>query len=311
MARIVGWVNAALTVLVVAAAVAAGLALAGTALPALDLASHFAPLYAAAGAVGLAWAVVAGRGPVVAAAILALVASAVLIAPELRRDAGPAAAPGAPGQLKVIQFNAGRGNREVGRIVDWLLAQHADVVTLTEASGPLKAALLARTGWNTAGAHGPLVIFTPEPYVQMVRPRPRDKATFVNATYAHAAGPMELVTAHLSWPTEPGIEGQMRAVEAAVAARPQARMIFTGDLNSTPWSWQLRRLDRSLGLTRRDRAMPTWPARVLGQAWPLPVLPIDHVYAGPGWATVKVERGPYLGSDHYPLIITLAPVAPR
>ena len=26
---------------------------------------------------------------------------------------------------------------------------------------------------------------------------------------------------------------------------------------------------------------------------------------------VKVERGPWVGSDHYQLIVTLAPVAPR
>ena len=67
-------------------------------------------------------------------------------------------------------------------------------------------------------------------------------------------------------------------------------------------------------LIRRDRALFTWPAqqdsrlRWLGL---FPILPIDHVYAGPGWATVKVERGPRLGSDHYPVIVTLAPVAPR
>ena len=52
-------------------------------------------------------------------------------------------------------------------------------------------------------------------------------------------------------------------------------------------------------------------ARLLGRDWPLPVLPIDHVYAGPGWATVSVERGPSIGSDHYPLVVILAPVAPR
>ena len=40
---------------------------------------------------------------------------------------------------------------------------------------------------------------------------------------------------------------------------------------------------------------------------PFALLPIDHVYAGPGWRTVRAERGPRLGSDHYPVIVTLAP----
>ena len=312
MARVVGWVNAVVTVAALAAAVAAALALAGARVPLLDAFSHFAPFYAAAGLVGAVWAAVAGRGPVVAASVLAVIASAAMVVPELRRDAGPVAA-GAPDQIKVIQFNAGRRNADVVRIADWLRTQDADVVTVTEAGHDLRDLLVRRDGWKVAGAAGDLMIYTRERYLRMTRPRPPRPldANFVNATYGHPAGPMEVVTGHVSWPTDPKAPYQVAALEFVTAARPRGRMIFTGDLNATPWSWELRRLDRSLGLTRRDRAVATWPAQVLGQPWPLPFLPIDHVYAGPGWATVQVERGPHLGSDHYPLIVTLAPVAPR
>jgi endonuclease/exonuclease/phosphatase (EEP) superfamily protein YafD len=84
-------------------------------------------------------------------------------------------------------------------------------------------------------------------------------------------------------------------------------MILTGDFNATPWSAELRRLDRTLGLSRRDRGLATWPAQLSGRTWRLPFMPIDHVYAGPDWATVSVERGPWVGSDHYPVIVTLTP----
>ena len=77
-----------------------------------------------------------------------------------------------------------------------------------------------------------------------------------------------------------------------------------GDFNATPWSFTLQRLDHEFGLIRRDRALFSWP---IWPHLPAPFLPIDHVYAGDGWATVKVERGPKLGSDHYPVILTLAP----
>ena len=40
---------------------------------------------------------------------------------------------------------------------------------------------------------------------------------------------------------------------------------------------------------------------------PFPFLPIDHVYAGRDWRTVRVQRGPRLDSDHYPVIVRLAP----
>lgn len=87
-------------------------------------------------------------------------------------------------------------------------------------------------------------------------------------------------------------------------------MIIAGDFNSTPWSFARRRDDRDFGLIRRTRALFTWPAEKISHnrlPAPFPYLPIDHVYAGPGWATVSVERGPRLGSDHYPVVVTLAP----
>nr|QQZ48664.1 hypothetical protein JKL49_14190 [Phenylobacterium glaciei] len=45
------------------------------------------------------------------------------------------------------------------------------------------------------------------------------------------------------------------------------------------------------GLERRTKALFSWPA-YLGAKVPFPFLPIDHVYAGKGWRTVSVKRGP-------------------
>ena len=93
---------------------------------------------------------------------------------------------------------------------------------------------------------------------------------------------------------------------------PRERLIVTGDFNSAPWSFQRRRWDKAFGLVRRERAIPSWPAQAVGRLpWLGAFLPIDHVFAGPGWATVSARRGPRLSSDHYPLVVTLAPVAPR
>ena len=310
MARVVNGITVGLTVIVLAAALAALLALFGDRDPRLDTLTHFALVYGAVGVVGGVWALIAGRGPIVAASILAIIASGFLIRPEFQRDLGPVAPADAPGQIKVIQINALRDNADIGRIADWLIAQHPDIVTVTEARHDLRDRLIKRTGWKTAGSQGDLMIFTPAQYVSMNRPGlpPGSQLSFVNATYALPRGPMELVTTHLAWPTAPPVARQRRDLASVVARLPRERMILTGDFNATPWSSGLRGLDRNLGLTRRGRAVPTWPAQVLGTAWPLPFQPIDHVYAGPGWATVKIERGPWLGSDHYPLIVTLAPV---
>ncbi|HEX7943110.1 MAG TPA: hypothetical protein VF495_00505, partial [Phenylobacterium sp.] len=71
MARFVAVVNGVLTVVVLAAAVAALLALGGARSPRLDILAHFALVYAAVGLLGAVWSLLAGRGPVVAAAVLA------------------------------------------------------------------------------------------------------------------------------------------------------------------------------------------------------------------------------------------------
>lgn len=296
------------------AALGAGLSLGGRESHTLDVWAHFAPLYGLAAIGVLALSILARlpfRRTSLAFGAAALCASAVLVIPEFVRTTGPVAATDAPGQIKVIQINARRANADIARIADWVIAQQPDVVTITEARHDLRDLILRRTGWRTAGAHGDLIIFTPEQYALMNRPRVDADLAFVNATYRRPDGPMEVATTHVGWPTWPETPAQVRGLERAVRALPRDRLILTGDFNATPWSAQLRGLDQGLGLTRRDRAIPTWPARVIGRDWPLPVLPIDHVYAGPGWATVKVERGPNVGSDHYPLIVTLAPASPR
>ena len=301
-------------------AVCAGLgllALGGAISARLDVLTHLAPLWAAGAALGVTVAAPGSssmRGPAILLAAIALTAAATLIAPEFLRSTGPAAPQDAPGQLKVIQFNASRDNPQVARIADWLAAERPDVVMIEEATPALRHAILARTGWHVAGAATTVMIFTPAPYVVMHRPKvePGSKLVWVNATYASESGPFELVVTHFAWPTQAIHRAQSLAMRRVLAALPRDRTILAGDFNSTPWSFARRADDRAFGLVRRDRALASWPADGIG-AWglaaPFPVLPIDHVYAGAGWATVSVRRGPRLGSDHYPVVVTLAATA--
>jgi endonuclease/exonuclease/phosphatase (EEP) superfamily protein YafD len=154
---------------------------------------------------------------------------------------------------------------------------------------------------------------TPAPHVRQIRPAHGPEAPLADVMFRDQQGPFEVIGVHNAWPTDPDQPFQEHRLAALVADRPQDRLILTGDFNSAPWSFQRQRWDRALRLTRRERAIATWPARNYGRLrWlGLPFLPIDHVYAGPGWATVSVRRGPRLSSDHYPVVLTLAPVAPQ
>ena len=295
-------------------AAASLLALAGPASPLLDVLSHFALIYLAAAVVGMVLALMLrnwGRPTAFVLTGATAAASLALIGPELLRDAGPRAAAPAAGQVKIVQFNALKTNADVQRSVDWIVAQQPDIVTVQEARPDLRDALVRRTGWQVAGSRGNLMILSRRQRLVMDRPTVRGPLHWVNATYPSDSGPLEVVTIHHDWPTNALHLQQQAALVELVGELPRERMILSGDFNSASWSADLRRADRSLGLIRRDRALASFPATRRGFLWPWPVLPIDHVYAGPGWATVKVERGPRLGSDHYPLVVTLAPVSPR
>ena len=297
--------------LAVGCALAAVLAQGGRFSSKLDLLTHFAPFYLVGAILAALLALVAGqrlRTVTLGLSLVAFVGAAALIAPEFLRSAGPRAAANTHGQIKVIQFNLSRTNPDLPRVVDWLVAQNPDIVTITEASPAVRDALVKRTGWRVAGAKGDLMIFSREKRIKMDRHRGyENRLNWVNATYPSVSGPYEIMTAHLRWPNWPEIRDQEKILGALVSYLPRDRTILTGDLNSTPWSFARQDDDRTLGLIRRDRALSTWPAR---RSFAAPFLPIDHIYAGPGWATVKVERGPYLGSDHYPLVVVLAPVSP-
>ena len=92
------------------------------------------------------------------------------------------------------------------------------------------------------------------------------------------------------------------ALALAVADLDARHLILAGDFNTTPWSQGMRRQDAMLApLRRRTIAWFTWPARLLRLTlnWPLPLLPIDHVYGGPGWGQVRLRRVRLPGSDHF------------
>ena len=79
--------------------------------------------------------------------------------------------------------------------------------------------------------------------------------------------------------------------------------LLVGDFNLTPYSPHFSDLLARTGMVdarRRQGLSATWPT------WVVPLqVPIDHCIADPSLAVVGVRRGPVVGSDHYPVEITL------
>lgn len=278
-----------------------------------DVFTHFAPLYLVGAAIGLLLCTfLPPRARVITAtaALVGLGACVGLMAPEylaVQPRAGPGAA---RGDFKVIEFNAWGGNRSPQRALAWLLAQNADAIILEE-GGSVQYDLVKLGGYHLSCGNCYAQILTKVQPTWTNTPAnwriPPEEVSVV--LLADPRGEIAILAVHRSWAIHPRVfEPQMADLAHAVAKFPVRDMIIAGDFNSTSWSFARRREDKTLGLIRRTRGLFTWPAdRVSHNKAPasFPVLPIDHVYAGPGWATVRVERGPKLGSDHYPVIVTL------
>ena len=285
-----------------------------------DILAHFAPIWLAGGllAVGGAFAfrgyiraLILGMG---AAAVLC---SGALIAPEFLRDTGPKAAPDAPGQLKVVQMNVWSRNDDPDGALDWAFSEQPDIIILEETTQHLRERALAEPGWYATCETCEVMILSRRPPLpgETVRLRGPTPGPLTRAVFEDGHGPFAVIGVHYAWPTDSSDQqGQEAGLAEVIAMSPRQRTLVAGDFNSAPWSFSRRRWDAEFGLIRRDRALFTWPARPYKRLpWLglFPFLPIDHVYAGSDWATVSVRRGPRLGSDHYPIVMTLAPASPR
>lgn len=296
----------------------AGVCLAGAFSDKLDAFTHAAPLWLAMGlgavVLGAAFARGGERWVMVGLGVATLLACSVLMLPELWASWRFKAATPAQSDLKIVQFNIWHDNKTPEKSLDWVLAQDADVVIVEEGGGEAWPAIKAlKEAYPFAScdkaAKCETWIFSRKKMLDRGgMPTERPYLSGAWATLADARGPFTVVGVHYTWPVPPGLQqAQSRKLVKFVSGLDRKSAIVTGDFNSTPWSFTLKRQDKAIGLRRWTHAIPSWPASKFSRVMvaPAPFLPIDHVYAGDEWRAVSVERGPAIGSDHRPILITL------
>jgi endonuclease/exonuclease/phosphatase (EEP) superfamily protein YafD len=296
---------------------AAGLA--GTVSDRLDAVNHFAPFWLACGLAAIVLGLISARRSerwaIVGLGLATVAACGVLMGPELWATSRFKPVAARPGDLKIVQFNVWHDNRTPRKTLRWLLDQDADVVILEEGGGASAGVVAAlRDHYPFAvSCDGRRVcdswIFSRKRMVARGGMY-RDGQHFAGAwaTLADPKGDFSVIAAHYVWPVPAGPQqAQVGLLTKAADRFDRQSLIVGGDFNSTPWSFTLKRQDKALGIARRTLAVPTWPAGRFSRLVnaPAPFLPIDHVYAGPQWKTVNVRRGPSLGADHYPIVVTL------
>lgn len=219
-------------------------------------------------------------------------------------------------KVKVIQFNLKPGRDDEDAIVAWLAKERPDVVILQDLTTSLSTRLSAALPeLRLSCTHECEVALATRFPLSRQRSYGRGGYGLTPATlisHLQIDG-MEVifVATHLARPTFGGKSSPTEIIqvqsanisrlEGLLRLAPRDRMVVIGDMNATPWSWPGRRLKGVLRLQRRTGVMATWPA----VSWIPPILPIDQIYAGKSWQTIQVRRGPKLGSDHYPAVVTL------
>lgn len=299
---------------------------------ALDLLNHATPLFLAGGllatAIGCWRPRMAGARGLVALGLAGAVAAGWRVAPELM--ATPPDGPSPPGpHVTVLTQNVWDANRDPHGTARALAASGADIILLQELQNP-HARLVARdlervypysadctlvNRWCSLAIVSRLPISAWRYHQGGWKAPDWDRLVLVQATIDSPGLPrFEVVSSKLAHPYTGDLQRtQIPRLVARIRGLDQDHAILAGDFNLTPWSFALARIDRSLDLVRRTHGLATWPNRLPfgpAPAVPAPVLPIDQVFAGKAWRTLSVARGPRTGSDHYGVMVTLAPAEP-
>jgi endonuclease/exonuclease/phosphatase (EEP) superfamily protein YafD len=247
----------------------------------------------------------------------ALVASALWTLVFLAQPV-PAAAPQAGVQLRVVTHNVWTDNVDPKATADVLVGSGADILLLQETNGRFASALpmLARAFPYSSPCprRCPLIILSRYPIEPVKRGSPdrlwRQIApgmmADVRIRLPGRAGVVSVATVHLARGQASAADLRQRVAMFQAMQRADGNaLILAGDFNLVPWSARMRSLDQALAPVMRATSTYSWPAHVNGLRFPLPLVPIDHVYVGSGWALSAVHRLERTGSDHYPIAVDL------
>jgi endonuclease/exonuclease/phosphatase (EEP) superfamily protein YafD len=123
-------------------------------------------------------------------------------------------------------------------------------------------------------------------------------------------GPFRLMAVHLTrpWPLDGRVHAQRdqtKRLARRIHAGEDQRLVIVGDFNAPAASAILRRFSREGGVVSAPAWMGTWFNPMPGPF----AIAIDNAFVGPGMTVTRRRVGPANGSDHWPIVVTVAPAA--
>jgi endonuclease/exonuclease/phosphatase (EEP) superfamily protein YafD len=217
--------------------------------------------------------------------------------------------------LKVLTANLRSTNRDHAPFLDYVRREQPQIIVAVEtykywmyAFNPLWSQYRVAAGCALPHECDVVILTTLAPGKDQPQPQSARVLASLLLPEELGGGPFRVMGLHLSRPKS-GASSRPDLEEAiAVSKKLGALDIVAGDFNATPWGAALRHFDANVPIARRTRWLATWPATLAN--WDvkglMPIAPIDHIYAGESWRVVDVERGPDIGSDHYPVLATFS-----
>jgi endonuclease/exonuclease/phosphatase (EEP) superfamily protein YafD len=278
----------------------------------LDLLSHFRPLLALALIPTLALLFWRKHHVLSGIALSSLLLNSFAIAPYLILS--PQSPPSASAQhLKIFHANVLAPNTNYEELLTEIIQENPDVVTLTELTsgwmkglGALKIQYPYVVHNETQDRFG-LAIWS---WFPIVRQEPQylgmQQRCAVLAQLQLNKRCVSIVAAHpwsprnADWADSRDTQLELLGQHIAAESGP---LVLMGDLNVTPWSHSFQYLQTLSGLrdSQLDQGLTsTWPAH-------LPIrIPIDHCLVSEKVQVLSRHTGEDFGSDHLPLIVTVA-----
>jgi endonuclease/exonuclease/phosphatase (EEP) superfamily protein YafD len=211
-------------------------------------------------------------------------------------------------QLRIAHFNTYKNNQDFDAIAAEVLRLDADVVGLLEMSNQKKQAILPKLLAKYPHQsdclkqhHCDQAIVSKIPITDTTAQAGWEGPPYVMVKLGGKFANVSVYSVHTTrFPHSRAQLKQIRALTKLLENVPGEKLVM-GDFNSTVFSRVLSTLEQGAGL-QRITDLPTWPAQLQ-----MPQLAIDHMFISQGFRVVgNPQIGASAGSDHFPLLATLA-----
>jgi endonuclease/exonuclease/phosphatase (EEP) superfamily protein YafD len=309
------------------------LAFLGFAVPILDLLNHLQAIIFPAVVAGIVGIVLLIRDHYIRSFLIAFaatgfIASSTVAVPEIVQSLLPRPAVPTDGRpvIRLVTHNVFGLNYDMERVAEVLTAENPDIIALQEffpvqryRLDPLLRDAYPYSARCEGGKRQNIALYSRLPmeftkdgacFGQSPSPILRTSRIVGRATLEDGTT-FSVMTTHLDWPAPIARQqAQMADLVSAVAA-VSGPVVVVGDMNSTPWSYALRRMAAEAGLTIQTHNLVTYPLEITapnrlvgprGLLRTLPFLPLDQVMTRGDISVHEVYRAPDTGSDHLPIV---------